>query len=148
MNTVEIQPVFVSPNQPETQQFQRWIDAALQEYSKDSEIVVRIVDEAESAQLNRQYRNKEGSTNILSFPAELPKELNLTLLGDLVVCAPVIEQEAELQQKHLADHWAHIIVHGVLHLIGYDHINDEDAEIMEQREIGILQQLNITNPYL
>lgn len=147
MNTLEIQPVFKTPNLPKAEQFQHWIDAALQGYNKDTEIVVRIVDEAESAQLNRQYRDKEGPTNILSFPADLPEELDLNLLGDLVVCAPVIEREAESQWKNPADHWAHIIIHGVLHLIGYDHLNDEDAVIMEQKEIGILQQLNINNPY-
>jgi len=148
MNKIELQVVSETPDQPQQQQIQRWVDAALQDYQDDSEIVVRIVDEDESAHLNRQYRHKDGPTNILSFPADLPDELDLDLLGDLVICAPVVIKEALIQQKTSEDHWAHIIVHGVLHLLGYDHIDDQDAEIMEQMEIRILQQLNISNPYL
>jgi probable rRNA maturation factor len=148
MNQVEIQTVFQSKGQPDPQQIQNWIDAALQDYPNDTEIVVRIVDEQESAQLNHQYRRKEGPTNILSFPADLPEGVELNLLGDLLLCAPVIEQEALAQNKKNTDHWAHIIIHGVLHLLGYDHIEEADADIMEQKEIGILQQLNISNPYL
>jgi probable rRNA maturation factor len=147
MNKIELQVVSETPDQPQQQQIQRWVDAALQHYQDDSEIVVRIVDEDESAHLNRQYRHKDGPTNILSFPADLPDELDLDLLGDLVICAPVVIKEALIQQKTSEDHWAHIIVHGVLHLLGYDHIDDQDAEIMEQMEIRILQQLNISNPY-
>ena len=148
MNTIDIQVASQTQNHPSQQQIQFWIDAALQDNDKDAEVVVRIVDEAESAQLNLQYRHKEGPTNILSFPADLPEELDLNLLGDLVVCAPFVEKEAKMQHKKPEDHWAHIIIHGVLHLIGYDHINDNDAEIMERKEIGILQNLNISNPYL
>jgi probable rRNA maturation factor len=148
MNKIELQVVSETPDQPQKQQIQRWVDAALHDYQDDSEIVVRIVDEDESAHLNRQYRHKDGPTNILSFPADLPDELDLDLLGDLVICAPVVIKEALIQQKTSEDHWAHIIVHGVLHLLGYDHIDDQDAEIMEQMEIRILQQLNISNPYL
>ncbi len=148
MSQIDIQAVSKAPNQPQLQQIQHWIDAALQDYPKDAEVVVRIVDEAESAQLNKQYRHKDSATNVLSFPADLPVALNLPLLGDLVVCAPVVAKEAVEQQKKPEDHWAHIIVHGVLHLLGYDHLNDNDAEIMETKEISILQQLNISNPYL
>lgn len=148
MNQVEIQSCSSSQNQPELQQIQIWIDATLTELNRDTEIVVRIVDEQESAELNEQYRHKQGATNILSFPVEIPEGIDLNLLGDLVVCAPVLEREALQQQKSLDDHWAHIIVHGVLHLLGYDHINDDDAEVMENTEIKILQQFNISNPYL
>lgn len=148
MNTVEIQAVSEAPNQPNADQIQVWIDTALQDYQQEAEILVRIVDEAESAQLNKHYRQKDGATNILSFPAELPKELELNLLGDLVVCAPVVAKEALEQQKKAEDHWAHIIIHGVLHLLGYDHTNDTDADIMENIEISLLKQLNISNPYL
>lgn len=148
MNHVEIQAVFVSPGQPDSKQIQHWIDTVLLDYPQDTEIVVRIVDEIESAALNKLYRHKEGSTNILSFPADLPEGVDLDLLGDLVVCAPVLEREALEQHKTLADHWAHIIIHGVLHLLGYDHIEDSDAEIMEDKEITILKKLNISNPYL
>lgn len=148
MNQVEIQSCSSSQKQPELQQIQIWVDAALTELNRDTEIVVRIVDEQESAELNEQYRHKQGPTNILSFPVEVPEGIDLNLLGDLVVCAPVLEREAIQQQKTLNNHWAHIIVHGVLHLLGYDHINDDDAEVMENTEIKILQQLNISNPYL
>lgn len=148
MNKIEVQVVFSSAGQPDKAQIQQWIDAALQDYDKDTEIVVRIVDVHESAQLNKQYRHKPGPTNILSFPADIPEGIGLNLLGDLVVCAPVVEREAIEQQKLLTHHWAHIIIHGVLHLLGYDHIEDTEAELMESLEIKILQTLNISNPYL
>ncbi|MDA1343333.1 MAG: rRNA maturation RNase YbeY [Proteobacteria bacterium] len=148
MNKIEVQVVFSSAGQPDKAQIQQWIDAALQDYDKDTEIVVRIVDVHESSQLNKQYRHKPGPTNILSFPADIPEGIGLNLLGDLVVCAPVVEREAIEQQKLLTHHWAHIIIHGVLHLLGYDHIEDTEAELMESLEIKILQTLNISNPYL
>lgn len=148
MNALEIQAVYKSSGQPDQAQFQAWIDTALQGHDKDTEIVVRIVDEAESADLNKQYRQKSGPTNILSFPAELPEELGLNLLGDLVICAPVVEREALEQNKDLSHHWAHIVIHGLLHLLGYDHIDDDDAEVMEAKEIEILGHFNIKNPYL
>ncbi|MGZ4969104.1 MAG: rRNA maturation RNase YbeY [Methylobacter sp.] len=148
MNQIEIQSAFESAGQPDRQQIQLWIDTALDDYDRDTEIVVRIVDEQESAELNEQYRHKSGPTNILSFPVEVPEGIELDLLGDLVICAPIVEKEALEQDKILAHHWAHIIVHGVLHLLGYDHIDDDEAELMENKEIAILQQLNINNPYI
>lgn len=148
MNHIEIQTVFESAGQPDQQQIQLWIDTALDDYRQDAEIVVRIVDEQESAELNEQYRHKSGPTNILSFPADLPEGIELDLLGDLVICAPVIEKEALEQHKILAHHWAHIIVHGVLHLLGYDHIVEAEAELMENKEIAILSKLDINNPYI
>jgi len=149
MNYLDIQTIFVSSGQPNQEQFQLWVDAALDDITQDTEVLIRIVDEQESAELNEQYRNKRGATNILSFPFEAPDIAGIEsdLLGDLVICAPVLEREAREQNKTLADHWAHIVVHGVLHLLGYDHINDEDAEIMEHKETVILQKLNINNPY-
>lgn len=149
MNFVEIQAVYSSPEQPNAVQIQRWVNTALAEIKHDTEIVVRIVDELESAELNQQYRHKQGATNILSFPIEVPEgvEMDVDLLGDLVVCAPVLAKEAKLQHKEIADHWAHIIVHGVLHLLGYDHLVETDAEEMERKECALLQQLNIKNPY-
>ncbi len=148
MNYLDIQAVFTSENQPPPEQLQCWVDAALADFSKDTEIVIRIVDEQESAELNERYRHKVGPTNILSFPADLPEGFDLDLLGDLVICAPVIEKEAHQQHKRVLDHWAHIIVHGVLHLLGYDHIEDDEAGIMEDKEIAILNQLQIDNPYV
>jgi probable rRNA maturation factor len=149
MNSIEIQTIFESAGQPSEAQIQLWIDTALEEVNQDTEIVVRIVDEQESAELNEQYRHKKGATNILSFPVEIPEgiDIDLNLLGDLVICAPVLEQEAQQQSKNLTHHWAHIIIHGVLHLLGYDHLDDEQAEEMESKEIALLQQLNINNPY-
>ena len=147
MNDIEIQVVYESPGQPDSQQIQLWIDTALADFDQDTEIVVRIVDELESAQLNEQYRHKSGPTNILSFPVDVPEGIELNLLGDLVVCAPVLEKEALQQNKLLANHWAHIIIHGVLHLLGYDHLEEDDAELMENKEINILNKLHINNPY-
>lgn len=148
MNRVEVQTVFVSLGQPDAKQIQNWVDTALEGYPQDTEIVIRIVDVHESAQLNKQYRHKPGPTNILSFPVEIPEGISLNLLGDLVICAPVLEREALEQGKVLSHHWAHIIIHGVLHLLGYDHIGDDEAEVMENKEIELLQKLNINNPYL
>ncbi|MGR9052969.1 MAG: rRNA maturation RNase YbeY [Gammaproteobacteria bacterium] len=146
-NTIEIQTATSLHELPSTEQFQQWVDAALGDYPSDTEVVIRIVDEAESALLNEQYRGKQGPTNILSFPFEVPAGIPSNLLGDLVVCAPVVEREARTGGKTPSDHWAHIVVHGILHLLGYDHIDDADAEIMEGREIDVLDQLNISNPY-
>lgn len=132
---------------PTAEAFQRWADAALTEVEQDCELSIRLVDEAESAELNQQYRGKNGPTNVLSFPFEAPIELDPRLLGDLVICAPVVEKEAAAQDKSVNDHWAHMVVHGCLHLLGYDHIEDEEAEQMEALEIRILSTLNIINPY-
>lgn len=150
MIELDIQRVSVSPEQPDDQQLRLWVAAALADRPEDGEIVIRIVDDDESAELNEQYRRKPGPTNILSFPFEPPDIAGLQsdLLGDLVICAPVLEREALAQHKNLNDHWAHIVVHGVLHLLGYDHSDADDAERMEQREIAILATLNINNPYL
>ena len=149
MSYLEIQTVFVSTGQPTQEQFQHWVDTALGDENQDTEVLIRIVDEQESAELNAQYRHKNGATNILSFPFEVPDVAGIEcgLLGDLVICAPVLEREALEQGKTLTDHWAHIVVHGVLHLLGYDHINDDEAEVMEHKETVILQKLNINNPY-
>lgn len=148
MSLIDIQRVFESEGQPDDAQLQVWVDAALEDVNQDTEIVIRIVDEAESAQLNEQYRHKKGPTNILSFPFEVPDGIEMNLLGDLVICAPVVAREASEQHKPLGHHWAHIVVHGVLHLLGYDHIDDDEAELMEAKEIEILKKLSINNPYI
>ena len=147
MNVLDIQVVSQSKQLPDQEQFQYWVDAVLNDGSEDSELVIRIVDEAEMTQFNEQYRDKKGSTNILSFPFEAPEGVENYLLGDMLVCAPVVEKEAQQQNKELEHHWAHMIVHGVLHLLGYDHVDDEDAEEMEALEIKILKKINIKNPY-
>ena len=148
MNYIELQIACTGVDYPTEQQFLAWVDAALPAQEQDSEIVIRLVDAAESAELNLQYRHKTGPTNILSFPFEAPPGIEMDLLGDLVMCVPVIVQEAGQQTKPQMQHWAHITIHGVLHLLGYDHIEDADAEEMEALEIDILSRLNIANPYL
>jgi probable rRNA maturation factor len=148
MNYLEIQLATSYADYPSEQQFQLWVDTVLQEDDQDSEIVIRLVDDQESAELNQQYRHKQGPTNILSFPFEAPDGFDTDLLGDLVICTPLIALEAQQQNKQLFDHWAHITIHGVLHLLGYDHIDDAEAEEMEALEIKILSRLNINNPYL
>jgi probable rRNA maturation factor len=148
MNLIEVQRIFLSESQPGDQDIQHWINAALGSIDHDTEIVVRIVGIEEMTQLNEQYRHKKGATNILSFTVEVPEGLELDLLGDLVICAPVVEKEASEQQKLLLHHWAHLLVHGVLHLLGYDHNDDKQAEVMETQEINILKKLNINNPYI
>ena len=147
MNIVDIQIESQSKQLPSTDQFQVWVDTVLTHADEDSEVVIRIVDEAEMIQFNQQYRQKEGTTNILSFPFDAPDEVESSLLGDLLVCAPVIEKEALLQNKKLAHHWSHMIIHGVLHLLGYDHINDDEAQEMEALEIKMLSTIDIANPY-
>lgn len=133
---------------------QKWVMAALVD-GRESEVVemtVRIVDLEESQQLNRDYRQKDKPTNVLSFEFEQPPGLvglgeELPYLGDLVICAEVVALEALEQHKTLESHWAHMIVHGTLHLQGYDHIEDNEAELMEGLEIQIMQGLGFTNPY-
>lgn len=136
-----------SKNIPSRSAFQRWINSALAQFKMDSEVTIRIVDTSESAKLNKNYRNKTGATNILSFPFEAPPDIQLPLLGDLVICAPLISKEAKEQNKPLLAHWAHITIHGTLHLLGYDHIKNKDAKIMESLEIKLLRQLGYKNPY-
>lgn len=121
-------------------------------YKEDCEIGVACVDLAESQQLNLQYREKDKPTNVLSFPSDIPEEILPMLdafpLGDLVICIPVVLQEAIEQKKTAQEHFAHLLVHGVLHLLGYDHeTSDEEAEEMEGLEVEILAKLNIDNPY-
>jgi probable rRNA maturation factor len=149
MNIIEIQRIFETDSQPNDVQLELWVNTALAGLDEDFEVVIRIVDEIESAQLNETYRHKPGATNILSFPFEAPEgvDLDLSLLGDLVICASVLEREAAEQNKPLHNHWAHIVIHGTLHLLGYDHIDDADAEEMETKEIELLQTLSIPNPY-
>jgi probable rRNA maturation factor len=147
MNIIDIQRVFESPNQPSDTQLESWVNTVLANLDEEFELTVRIVDDMESAQLNETYRHKKGATNILSFPFEVPDGIALNLLGDLVICASVLELEALEQNKPLHNHWAHIVMHGTLHLLGYDHIEDLDAQEMESKEIELLQTLSISNPY-
>lgn len=147
MNILEIQIESQSKKIPLEKQFKSWVDAVLKNDEQDSEIVIRIVDEDEMIQFNDQYRDKNGTTNILSFPFEVPDGFESPLLGDLLVCAPVVEVESRQQNKKLEHHWAHLIIHGILHLLGYNHIDDVEAEEMEALEINILSTIEIDNPY-
>ncbi len=134
---------------PKRTQIKKWLETALADYAQDAEICIRIVNEQESAELNHQFRKKNYATNVLSFPAVTPGDIAAenTYLGDLVLCPAVIIREAQEQNKILEHHWAHLIIHGTLHLLGFDHIIEKDAEIMEALEIKLLQQLNYPNPY-
>lgn len=147
-NTLDLQVACNESTLPSQEEFQRWADAALQSVTnKVYELTIRLVNADESQQLNNQYRHKNKPTNVLSFPFEVPDGIELNLLGDLVICAQVVEQEAKAQNKALFDHWAHMVIHGCLHLLGYDHINNNDAEEMEALEVSILTKLEINNPY-
>ena len=132
---------------PELSDLELWATAAVGEQREEAEISLLIVDEAEGAELNQQWRNKNGPTNVLSFPSDLPAELGLPLLGDLVICAPVVAKEALEQKKSLSSHWAHMVVHGTLHLLGFDHIDDDQAEEMESLETDILARIGYPDPY-
>lgn len=132
---------------PAEQDIETWLAAALEGERDETEVTVRLVDEAESQELNRDYRGKDKPTNVLSFPFEAPPGVELPLLGDLVICRQVVEREAAEQNKPLQAHWAHMVVHGCLHLLGFDHIKDDEADIMEAREIRILARLGMDNPY-
>jgi len=134
---------------PAAASFRRWVEAALKgaRRRKATEVAIRIVDADEGQALNLQYRGRDYATNVLSFPADLPPGLNLPLIGDLVICAPVVAREASEQGKKAQDHWAHMTIHGTLHLLGYDHIVDAEAEAMEALETRILAGLGIADPY-
>lgn len=135
-----------APGVPAIDEFEQWLGVALQGMPA-AILTIRIVDTAESAELNQRYRQKSGATNVLSFPADLPEEIELPLLGDLVICAPLVQTEAAAQGKAVMAHWAHLVIHGCLHLLGYDHIEPAEAEQMESLETRLLQQLGLPDPY-
>jgi probable rRNA maturation factor len=137
---------------PAAVSFRRWVAAALKGRIREADLAIRLVDAREGRSLNQHYRGKDYATNVLSFPAELPeglpKGVKMPLLGDLVICAPVVAREAKEQDKPLAAHYAHLTVHGTLHLLGWDHEDDREADAMEQLEREILADLGIDDPYL
>ena len=130
-------------NLPSGQDFQKWLSDTISQFQPDAEVTIRLVDEKESHELNLEYRGKDKPTNVLSFPFEAPPGIELDLLGDLVICKQVVEKEAQEQNKPLAAHWAHMVVHGALHLLGYDHIDDAEAEEMESLETDIMQSMDL-----
>lgn len=137
----------VSAERIDTGSVQSWLEQCFVQQDEVLSVVVRLVDSEESQVLNRDYRGMDKPTNVLSFPFEVPEGVPIDHLGDLVVCVDVVEREAQEQQKTLADHFAHLVIHGVLHLMGYDHIEDAEAEEMEALEIELLQRIQVANPY-
>ena len=137
---------------PSQEDFERWVTLVLASTGERIreealELCIRIVSEEESRALNNQYREKDKPTNVLSFPADLPPGIPSALLGDLVICQTIVEKEALEQNKALKAHWAHMVVHGTLHLLGYDHETDLEAEEMEALEVELLTSAGFPNPY-
>lgn len=148
MLTTELQLCSVARDVPREESIRRWADAAFTAASQgDAEVTIRVVDREEGAALNRTFRNGERATNVLSFDYSDDPHVPSGLLGDIVICAPVVSEEATRQEKDAAAHWAHMVVHGVLHLCGYDHVQDEDAAAMEALEARILSRLGFPDPY-
>ena len=144
---IEIQREVDGPELPSDADFERWVALALEGQRDEAEVCIRLVDPAESPRRNSTYRGKDKPTNVLSFPFEAPPGVPTEILGDLAICAEVVATEATEQKKPLHNHWAHMVIHGILHLIGFDHINEADAEQMESLEIQLLEKLNIPDPY-
>jgi probable rRNA maturation factor len=148
---LEIQRETTVSDLPDDDHFQLWVETVLAGRPIGGNLTIRIVDEQEAQRFNRNYRNRDYATNILSFPAELPEglpaEVRQSQLGDLLICAPVVAREANEQIRTKNDHWAHLTIHGVLHLLGYDHQQPIDACIMEPLETAMLAKLGISDPY-
>jgi probable rRNA maturation factor len=148
MSTISIQIACSSKDIPSSALLRKWAKHVLSAQQADGkEITIRLVDSVEIQQLNATYRHKDKPTNVLSFPMDAPPGVQAPILGDIILCADVISQEAEAQGKPATAHWAHMIVHGILHLLGFDHIEDKDAIIMESREVALLQSLGFPDPY-
>jgi len=148
MLELDVQLASDAADLPTETDLRRWSELALRQRSADSELTIRIVDEGEARELNSTWRHKDYPTNVLSFPADIPDGLlDIPLLGDLVICAPVVTREAAEQGKTLSAHWAHLVIHGCLHLLGYDHIEDAEAEEMETLERQLLTELGHPDPY-
>ena len=145
--SIDIQKACASEDSPDEDSIKRWVSAAIRDERDECELSIRIVDEQESADFNQRYRSKSGATNVLSFPFDAVTPEPLPILGDLVICAPVLVREASEQHKTITAHWAQIVIHGVLHLLGYDHIEDQDAEHMESLETAIMLVLDFPPPY-
>lgn len=151
---LDVQIASAEAGLPAESEFSRWVQAALDgagfkpPAGVPTEMTIRMVDAAESRDLNLTYRGKDKPTNVLSFPFEVPDDVELGLLGDLVICAPVVAQESQEQNKTTTAHWAHMVVHGTLHLLGFDHVEADEAAEMEALETQILQELGFADPYV
>ncbi|MGR2740245.1 rRNA maturation RNase YbeY [Billgrantia sp. Q4P2] len=146
---VDLQLATAGEELPEQAGLEAWVSAVLARFPQEArhEVTVRIVDAEEGQALNRDYRGRDKPTNVLSFPFEGPPGLALPLLGDLVLCHPVVVREAHEQAKSLGDHYAHLVIHGMLHLLGHDHLEEAEAEVMEGLEREILADFTIADPY-
>ena len=144
---VDVQIASDEDDLPDPAELRAWARAAVGGLREESELTIRIVDEAEGARLNSSYRNKDGATNVLSFPFAPPEGVDIPLLGDIVICAPVVRREANEQSKSADSHWAHMVVHGSLHLLGFDHEQAHEALEMEALETHILADLGFDSPY-
>jgi len=145
---VDVQFAAQAAHFPTRHKLEGWVKAALAGRREKADLTVRIVDAAEGAELNQRWRHKPGPTNVLSFPANGVEEIAPELLGDIVICAPVVLREAEEQGKDTEAHWAHLVVHGALHLLGFDHLKEPEARAMEQLETEILIRLGYSDPYI
>ena len=143
---VDVQNATAFEPLPDDAQLSLWVETALQGKS-EAELTLRLVDREESRKLNSRFRGKDQPTNVLSFPAELPPGLDIPLLGDIVICAPLVGAESEAQNKLLWAHWAHLVIHGVLHLLGHDHQDESEAMEMEAIEVELLASLGFGDPY-
>ncbi len=144
---VDVQYAATTEDVPSAEDIVSWVEAAVAGRRESAELTVRVVDEAEITELNRIYRGHDRPTNVLAFPYEEMPGVNIPLLGDIVICAPVVANEAREQRKTKTAHWAHIVVHGTLHLLGFDHEDRSDAQQMEQLETSILAGLGYGDPY-
>lgn len=148
---LDVQYATQAADVPDKADLMQWARAALAGVPSgapvSSEVTVRIVDEPESAALNERYRRKQGATNVLSFPYDEPPVVDGRLSGDLVICAPIVQREARAQGVPEIAHWAHMVVHGIMHLRGYDHIDEQEAAVMEGLEVEVLRKLGFPNPY-
>jgi probable rRNA maturation factor len=148
MIQVDIDNAVTTLDCPPSEHIELWVKAALLNKLTDSTVAIKIIDEDDMRALNQTYRNKPKTTNVLSFPSQLPEPMRGDFLGDIAICAPVVQNEAQLQNKSFESHFAHLVVHGVLHLLGFDHESDEEAIKMEREEILIMQALGYNDPYL
>ena len=144
---INVQYAINIPGLPTENEIKQWVNTSLDSLADNAELTLRIVDEEEGKHLNEQWRKSSGPTNVLSFSYNNDDKAGSSVHGDIVICAPVIAREAVEQRKPLNAHWAHMVIHGVLHLLGYDHIDSEDTEKMEALEKKILDKLGIPDPY-
>lgn len=142
---VDIQFATTGDGIPGIDEFRTWVRAAVPQPT--GEVLIRVVDRVESEHLNERYRHRPGPTNVLSFPFTAPPGVPTASLGDIVICAPLVAEEADAQGKDPRSHWAHLTIHGVLHLLGYDHQREDDAAQMEAEEMSIMANLGFPNPY-